>query len=332
MAKIKPADQNQDPSNGSVTDQTGPAPLIPRTDKDNRDKASAAAYYEGRDQALTLLLKGEAIATSDWAQLVPRGYATKPGHANAVYELTPDGAKSLSNKNRAAILKINGVNHKQNETEFTKQAPEITAYLVQNKDVIVRILNEGIRAFQGSNPVDKAVAKPMHAALDRVKVGDMDSIAGLQFAIWKELQTPQYKENSAAQEVRVAAEGARKTFDERRDKYDQLVRVKSMMELAGNVLEGAKPYRSLTDADKKLLSVQVDGDAHPLIKRGVAKAELTEIGRDWAISIVERSTNLKSEATLLIDQSAKNSRDNARTLAQREQEQEKTPAHHTPSI
>jgi hypothetical protein len=320
MAKEKKADQDIETPGGSVSEQVGPAPLIPRY-----DKANPTAYYEGRDQALTLLLKGEKIATADWAQMVPNGVATKPGHNESVYELTPKGVKSLSNKHRAEILKINGANHKHNTEAFAKQAPEITAYLIQNKDVLIRILNEGVRAFQMPNAVDKAVAKPMHAALDRVTVGDMDSIAGLQPQIWAQLQKPEYKDNSAAQEIRTAAEGAKKSFDERRDRYDQLVTVKSTMELASSVLEGRKMFRTLSDADKRLLSVSVDGKSQSLVKRGSFKPELTEFGREWALSIAERSTNLKSEATLLVDQNAKNSRDNAAKAKERDSA-EKAPA------
>ena len=197
MAKNIKADQDTETPGGSISEQVGPAPLIPRYEKGN-----PAAYYEGRDQALILLLKGEKIASSDWAQMVPNGVATKPGHSESVYELTQKGVKSLSNKHRAEILQINGVNHKQNTEAFAKQVPEITAYLLQNKDVVIRILNEGVRAFQAPNAVDKAVAKPMHATLDRVTVGDMDSIAGLQAQIWAQLQKPEYKDNSAAQEIR----------------------------------------------------------------------------------------------------------------------------------
>ena len=318
MAKNIEADQDTETPGGSISEQVGPAPLIPRYEKGN-----PAAYYEGRDQALILLLKGEKIASSDWAQMVPNGVATKPGHSESVYELTQKGVKSLSNKHRAEILQINGVNHKQNTEAFAKQVPEITAYLLQNKDVVIRILNEGVRAFQAPNAVDKAVAKPMHATLDRVTVGDMDSIAGLQAQIWAQLQKPEYKDNSAAQEIRAAAEGAKKSFDERRDRYDQLVTVKSTMELASSVLEGRKMFRTLSDADKRLLSVSVDGKLQSLVKRGSFKPELTEFGREWALSIAERSTHLKSEATLLVDQSARNSRDNARKAQERE---EKAPA------
>ena len=158
----------------------------------------------------------------------------------------------------------------------------------------------------------------MHAALERITVGNMDSIAGLQFPIWTELQKAQYKDNTAAQELIVAAEGARKNFDERRDKYDQLVRIKATLELAGEVLEGKRPYKSLSKADEKLLTIKVDDKPRALIKKtGSNLPELTEVGRTWALSIAERSQGLKSEATLAIDQSAKNSRENKRREQQR---------------
>jgi len=309
-----------------VSETVGPAPLIPKF-----DKANPTAFYEGRDAAVTLLLKAEKIAAADWAQIVPNGHATKPGYENSVYELTPIGIKGLSNKHRAEILKLNDVNHNHNATEFAKQAPAITAHLIQNKDVAVRILTEGVRAFQGQNAVDKTVAKPMHAALERVTIGDMDSIAGLHQPIWKELLKDQYKGNTAAQEIITAAEGARKAFDQRRDKFDQFLRVKSTLELAAQVLEGTKPFRTLGPADKKLLSVKVDGTIRNIIKKtGLNKPELTEVGREWAMEIQARSQNLKSEATVIISQSANNSRDNAR-FAEKAAEKA-TPTAAVPSI
>lgn len=321
------ADQETQVPSESVTDKVGPAPMIPRYSQEN-----PAAFYEGRDRAVILLLKGEQIATADWATIVHGGgVATKPGYDNSVYELTPTGLKGLSNKHRAEILKLNQGNHAHNVAEFEKQAPTIAAYLIQNKDVAVRILNEGVRAFQGANPVDKTVAKPMHAAFDRVTVGEMDSIAGLQVTIWNELQKETYKTNGAAQEITKAAEGARKTFDERRDKYDQFVRIRTTLELTAQVLEGTKLFRSLSPADKRLLTIKVDGVARNIVKKvGANKPELTEPGREWAIEIQTRSSNLKSEATLIIDQSAKNSRDNARA-AEKAAEQTST-APSVPSI
>lgn len=304
--------------------ETTIAPIIPAYKAD--DKASHIAHYEGRTKAVHTVLKGEKIAKSDYAQIMGAGLITKPGFENSVYELTPKGVKELSSQFRQEVMAQNATNKGHNDAEYKKQLPAIVGYLIQNKEVVVNILDKGIAAFRNQTPEQKELVKPIHVALDRVTLGDRDHIAGLSREVWSELNKPAYKDNPAAQEITKAAEKALDRFNDLRDRYDQYVRLKESLDLANDVLERKRPVRQLSDAQQKLLQVKVEGTVHNLISK--TAPVLTEAGRDFINRIRETSPNLKAEATLILDASAKNSRDLARSA----EKKTKTQTQAAPSI
>lgn len=312
------------PSTEPVAEAKKVAPIIPAYKSD--DKAAQIAHYEGRTRAMKAVLVGEPIAPSDYAQIMSAQLITKPGFEGSVYELTPKGIKELSSGLREDVAKQNTANKSHNDREFKTKLPEITAYLVQNKDVVVNILEKGVSAFRNQTPEQRELVKPMHVALDRVKVGEQDYIAGLNREVWSELNKPAYKENVAAQEIVKAAEKALDKFNDLRDRFDQYLRIQDTMTLALEVLERKTPVRRLSDAQQKLLQVKIEGSVHNLISK--TAPELTEQGRQWVMQIRETSQNLKAEASLMLDRSAKNSRDRVRAVERAEKS--KTPA--APSI